>query len=363
MNAGSFDAVVSNGMATIARSSDAAGKSVEKVGAAIVNLEKESQKRFRDMGQAVAKMGGPLGSIGSRIFGGAGMSSGMRTLALGMTAAGIAMKVFSDAIATAEIKARALAAAMASVRQVSRQAAEARSSFALGAEGTGRLAAKAEALFGPDASSRAASVAKNYGGSQEDAMRAMVASRRIDPRFRGQAIEIAAQVGANSEASADEIMTLLSDPASLARVLNAPGGQDGKAAMALMLSRGQSGDAAFRSAMQGVTPGAGGARARTRGVDQASDIVTRAQVDAFKDRSTEAAKRLAAADAVNPEAAALREWGRNLQESQQKLADLAEATPKVIRLLQRYTPQGDAEIQAMREANAAGAAIVGTQTP
>lgn len=370
-NGGSFDALITNGMASIRSAADAAGKSLSRMRQGLGSLGASGDKEFRKIGEAINKMGGPMSQIGGKFFGAAGMQGNIRALALTMTAAGIGMKVFTDVIRVAEIRAQALASALSGVRSAAASAAQARQSFAAGSEGTGRLTAHAEALFGKDAASRAAMIAKNYGGSQEDALKAMVASRKIDPRYRGQAVEIAARVGATSETSADEVMSLLSDPAKLAQVLNAPKsfggvglqGNLGQAAMALMLARGGSGSAHFRSALNAIGGSASGARSRVRGIDQAKDIVTNAQVDAFTSGATEAAMRKAASDAVNPEAAALREWGNKLNETRQRLSDLAEATPRLVRLLQRYTPEGDAEVQSMRQDTAAGAAVTGTQTP
>lgn len=371
MSGGSFDAIITNGLASIRQAADAAGNTIRKVRDGLGGLGSVGDKEFKKIGEAVQKMGGPLGEISGKFFGAGGMEGKLRLLALSMAAAGVGMKVFSDVIRVAEIRAQALASALAEVRGAAAGAAQARQAFAAGAEGTGRLTAHAEGLFGPDAASRAAMIAKNYGGSQEDALKAMIASRRIDPRFRGQAVEIAARVGATSETSADEIMSLLSDPAKLAQVLNAPKsiggvglqGNLGQAAMALMLARGGSGSAHFRSALNAIGGATGGARARVRGVDQAKDIVTNAQVDAFTSGATEVAMRQSAADAVHPEAAALRQWHDKLMESQRRLSDLASATPSVVRFLQNFRPEGDAETQAIRQVNAASAAVVGTQTP
>lgn len=370
-NGGSFDAIITNGMASIRSAADAAGKSLSRMRQGIGGLGSAGDKEFKKIGEAVQKMGGPMAEIGGKFFGSAGMQGGMRMLALTMAAAGVGMKVFSDVIRVAEIRAQALASALADVRSAAAGAAQARQSFAAGSEGTGRLTAHAEALFGKDAASRAAVVAKNYGGSQEDALKAMVASRKIDPRYRGQAVEIAARVGATSETGAEEIMALLSDPAKLAQVLNAPKsiggvglqGNLGQAAMALMLARGGQGAGHFRSALNAIGGSSEGARARIKGMDQAKDIVTGAQVDAFTSGATEITARQAASDAVNPEAAAMRDWWSKVQESQRRLSDLAEATPNIVRLFQRYRPGGDAEIQAMREMNAAAQAVTGTQTP
>jgi hypothetical protein len=370
MSGGSFDAILTNGLASIRGAAEATGNSLGKLRDGMSKLGTVGDKEFRRMGEAISKMGGPLAEVGGKFFGAAGMEGGLRKMALLAVAAGVAMKTLASAIETAEARAQAFANAAAGLRDVERNARAARNAFAAGSEETGRTQAKAENIIGKDAGSRAAMFAKSYGVSQEDALRSFAATAAIPKALRGIVLEAAARVAATGEYTMVEAVQRMTDRATRDRVLGASNLASGiplppgiaPAASLLQLMRGGMGAAARAEAINtiGGTANPGPAQARLPGVVQAENITTNGRVDAFTSGATELAKRQEAADAINPEAAALSKWFNALQESQQKQRDLAAATPGFINFLKQFTAQGSAETQRRREIIGAGEALTGT---
>ena len=370
MSGGSFDAILTNGMASIRSAATAAGRSVGGLREGMDKLGSTGSKEFRRIGEAIGKMGGPLGEIGGKFFGAAGMEGGLSRVALLAVAAGVAMKGLAAVIQVAEARASAFAAAAAGLRDVERNARSARNAFASGSEETGRAQARAENVVGKDAGGRAATFAKSYGVDQQDALRAFAATASIPKALRGIVLEAAARVASTGEYAMVEAVQRMTDRPTRARVLGAsktlsgiplPTGF-GPAASLLQLMRGGNGEDARIEAINtlGGTTSPGPAQARLPGVVQAGNIATRGQVEAFTSGQTEVAKRQAAVEAIDPEAAAMLKWFSALQESQQKQRDLAAATPAFISFLKQFTASGSAETQLRREITGAAQALTGT---
>lgn len=368
---GSFDAVISSGLATIRQTATAAGNSIDKLADSMGVAGDKGRRQFRKIGEAINKMGGPLGEIGGKLFGAAGMEGGLSRLAVAAVAVGITFKVLSAQIAMAEARAKAFADAAASLREVHRGADKARESFAAGSESTGRLTAAAESVYGPGA----AQIAKDYGTTfkQDPAeiLRAMVETRKIPAELGVRALRIALTAARTQEASPTELVQKLTDHATLLRVLSAKK-QDGltddesQAAMLLALDRGVSGPSAMRDAaisvrMSRVRPGP--AQGHVPGVNSARGLQTTEQIKAFTNSETELAVRNSVTAAINPLAAAMLEWKAKNDEAIQKLQDTARAVGPVIEVIKDlgrgFGGEGSNENQIDRLNMSTGDAVTG----
>jgi hypothetical protein len=360
-----FTAVISNGMATIRASASAAASGIDKATGSLMKMGSVGEKEMKRIGEAVTKMGGPMGEMAGKLFGAAGMSGGMAKLGVVAAGLGIAFKTLGVYLDNARAKAEAFANAAAGLRGAMRSAQEAGKSFAAGSVGTGRAQAKAENIYGKDAGGRASMLARSFGIETSDVLGAMGGSAGIPAAQRAAALEAAAAAGGSGDMSATEAMDMLSDRATRSVVLGqkAGGGMSAAqrgAAQLIMRRRGAHGPDALREATNAV--GAGGpARDRLSGVNQAGNIVTSAQQDAFSSGKTELALRDAATRQANPEAAALTDWYNALIESQKKNQDIIDRTPKLIQWFDRNYNTNSAEQKNRREAVAAGEAVKGMQ--
>lgn len=373
MSGGSFDAIITNGMAAIRGATDAAARKVGIFREHLGDLGTSGELQFKRIGEAITKMGGPLAQISGRFFGAMGMSEGMGKLTLAAIAAGIALKMMASSMQLVEKRAQAFAAVASDMRQIAKDARSAELSFASGSEGIGRLQAKAESVYAPDAGKVADLYATRFGVTKQDALTAMGNVARIPKANRASALVTAATVAQTSEYSMAEAVDRMSDRATLNRVLHAStkqfGGRlpvkDYMAAELLQLMRGTQGTEAKTDALAAVTGNKGGpASWRTPGINQAENITQTAQLRAFVYGKTELAMRGQAAAIINPLAASLLEWNTKQQEAIQKLLDTSKAAGGVIERLKDlgrgFGGEGSYATQAERAQTAMGDGIMGT---
>lgn len=368
MSGGTFDAILTSGMASIRGAADAAGKSVGRLTEGFGKMGAAGSKEFARIGQAVSKMGGPGGELGGKFFGAMGMTGGIRTLALAAVAAGVAFKTFSAIMEMATARAQAFAEAAAGIRSAIRSAADAQRSFAAGAVETGKNQAKAENLFGADAGGRAQMLGQAFGVETGDVLGAMAGSGSLRKEHRGRALEAALAAAATGEMTAADAMGMLSDPATRALILGqkANGGlsaaQQG-AAQLILRRRGGHGPEALREALDTVGS-TGPARARLRGIAEAESLTTKGQQAAFTSGQTEAALRTAATRALNPVAAAMSDLQAAQQEAAQKLMEAARRAGLAVEVIKEVggavgMGAGSLEGQARRGQIAHGDAVTG----
>jgi hypothetical protein len=332
MSGGSFDAIITNGMASIRAAAEAAGRSVGGLRSGMEQLGNTGSKEFKRIGEAITKMGGPLGEIGGKFFGSAGMEGGLARLAIAATLAGVAFKAISAAMDASKARTEALIAATGKLEDAYRNAGKAKDDFAAGSLDTGKTKAAAENLFGSRAGDVAEGIAKEFQIELGDVLKAMAASGGIPRDQRMAALRAAAGVAATGEASAAEAMGKLGDRPTRERVL----GQRGRSVGGIPISNEQAGAAVL---LQGIRGGYGasafdeaavavGGRQGESG-DQlaanaaAGSITTRGQVAAFDSGATALARTGQAYDAVNPTAAALRKFGEDQQREIEKLRNSA----------------------------------------
>jgi hypothetical protein len=259
----------------------------------------------------------------------------------------------------AQMRAQAFADAAAGLRDAAKGAAEAGKSFAGGAVGTGRTAAKAENIFGKDATSRADMLSRAYNVPLDDVLGAMAGSGGIRAADRGVLLESALTAAATGEMSAVEAIGMISGDKGLQRRLTAQKAGGGLsaaqrgAAFLIQQNRGAAGPAGYSEALN--TIGAGGPiRDRLPGLAQAESITTRGQIAAVASGAAEVAVREAAAKLINPAAVAMSAWYNQLLEAQKRLFDLADSTNPLIAALQ---VTGSAEQQRRRQIIAASKAL------
>lgn len=365
-----FTAVISNGLATLRSSSDAAGRSIQGLAGGMKSLGTTGEKTFRSIGQAITKMGGPLGAIGGQFFGAAGMEGGIRRLALAAVSAGIAFKAFGAVMQAATQRAKAFAEAAAGIRSAMRSAADASRSFAAGSENAGRSQARAENIFGADAGGRAGMLAQSYGVETADVLEAMGRMGGIRKEARGLALEAALTAAASGEMSAsDAVGIMLNDPQVFASVMaqKAGGGlsaaQQG-AARLIMAWRGARGPDALREAIDTVGATAP-ARAQLGETNRALNLVTRGQQAAFVSGRTGVAIREEAARVLNPAAAAILEWNKSQIEAIEKLRDASKKAGIVVEVINEVKGslgfgERSFEGQARAAESAMGSAVTGT---
>lgn len=368
-----FTAIISNGLASIKAMASGAASGLDKMAGGLKRTgeaAKNAEKHMRDLGAAVARMGGPVGEIGGKFFGAAGMSGGIRTLALAAVGAGVAFKTFTSIMEAATARAQAFAEAAAGIRGALRSASEAQRGFAAGSVETGKLQARAENIFGADAGGRAQMLGQAFGVDAKDIMGAMAGAGGLKANQRAAALEAAAAAAATGEMTATEAMGMLSDPVARAAVLGQQSGgglsaaQRG-AAQLIMRNRGARGPDALREALD--TVGASGpARGQLRGVARAGNLVTAGQQNAFTSGQAETALRTEAARTLNPLAAAMSDMYATQQEAAQKLMDAAKAAGFVIEVIKEVGGAvglggGSSEGQARRVAIAFGKAVKGMQ--
>lgn len=360
-----FTAVISNGLAAIRSSATAAGSALAQTTNQLTRMGAVGEKEMKRIGEAITKMGGPMGEMAGKLFGAAGMSGGMAKLGLVAAGLGIALKTLGVYMDNARAKAEAFAAAAASLRAALSSAGEAGKAFAAGSVGTGRDQARAENLFGKDAGGRAQMMARAFGIETSDVLSAMGGTGGMPANQRAAALEAAYAAAATGELTATEAIGMMSDPATRAIVVSQQAGgglsaaQRG-AAQIIMRRRGARGPTALREALDTVGS-SGPARDRLAGVNQAGNIVTNSQQAAFVSGATEGAVRDAATRATNPEAAALTDWYKALVEAQRKNEDIIRKTPALIRWFDRNYNSNSAEQRNRRDAVAAGDAVVGMQ--
>lgn len=364
-----FTAVISNGLATLRSSSDAAGRSIQGLAGGMKSLGTTGEKTFRSIGQAITKMGGPLGTIGGQFFGAAGMEGGIRRLALAAAAAGIAFRAFGAVMQAATQRAKAFAEAAAGIRSAMRSAADASRSFAAGSENIGRSQARAENIFGADAGGRAGMLAQSYGVETADVLEAMGRMGGIRKEARGRALEAALTAAASGEMSVSDAVGMLNDPQVFASVMaqKAGGGMSAAqqgAARLIMSRRGARGPDALREAIDTVGATAP-ARAQLGETNRALNLVTRGQQAAFVSGRTGVAVREEAARVLNPAAAAILEWNKSQIEAIEKLRDASKKAGIVVEVINEVKGslgfgERSFEGQARAAESAMGSAVTGT---
>jgi hypothetical protein len=254
MSGGEFTAVIANGMATIRTMAGAAGQSVTRLAGGLTNLGDTGSKEFNKIGQAISKMGGPLGAIGGKFFGAAGMEGGLGKLAMAAAAAGVAMAVLGGRFEAAARKAEAMSRSVKYAADTIDRMESQRDAFRTGAEGPGRAAAAAESVWGSTATPDAKEMSDTYGISREEVMAAMAATRRFRPQVRRALLEAALTAAQTGEGSATDFLSQIDGPAGVARVMGSRAGgayadtltpRQRRAAQLLAMSRGASGTAAM----------------------------------------------------------------------------------------------------------------------
>lgn len=326
MSGGSFDAILTNGMASIRTAADAAGRSVGQLSQGMTQLGNTGSKELKRIGDAISRMGGPLGEMGGRFFGAAGMEGGLARLAVAAALLGIAFKAMGAAMDASKARTEALIAATGKLEDAYRNAGKAKDSFAAGAADTGRTKAVAENLFGFRAGDVAENLAKEFKIELGDVLKAMAASGGIPRDQRMAALRAALGVAATGEATAADAMGRLGDRATRERVLGQRGrtvaglpvsNERAGSAVLLQTMRGGYGEAAWSEAVQAVGGRQGASGDQLAANAEAGSITTRGQVAAFDSGDTANARKQSAVEAINPEMAALQKFG----EEQMREAD------------------------------------------
>jgi hypothetical protein len=335
MSGGTFDAILTSGMASIKGAADAAGRSVGKMTQGLTRLGDTGTKEFGRIGQAVAKMGGPGGELGGKFFGAMGLEGGIGKLAITAVAAGVAFRAFSGALDMARQRAQAFASTLAGLRAAMRSAAEARRSMAAGAVDTGRTQAKAENLWGKHAGGEAKFMGDEYGVDAEDVLGGMAGSAGIPEKMRRRAMQMALTAARSGELSVTEAMRMLSDPAVRAIVLGqqAGGGLDATtkgAAQLVMRARGAHGPDALReatNAVGGFAQSPGTAREQLGDINRAGNVAFEGRTRAVASGATGQAIRERNANEV-PGRKEFDEWLRAQNAAVQQLEDASRKAGK-----------------------------------
>lgn len=327
-----FTAVISNGLASIKSMATGAGGSLDKMASGLTKLGAVGEKEMTKIGAAISKMGGPLGEIGGKFFGAAGMSGGIGKLALVAVAAGVAMKTLSGSIEMARARAQAFMETANSLRQALRSAAQARNDFTAGAVDLGRSQARAESLFGKHAGGEAKYMADEYGLETSDVLGAMSASAPVSKKNRRRVLNIAMEAARSGEMSATEAMTMLSDPAVASAALGQQGGSgisatSRGAAQLIMRRRGAKGPDAYREALDAVG-GLGPSRGEVSDINRSSNVVTAAQARAFDSGQTASVMAARSLRAAAPGRKELEEWLRSQNEAILSLLDASKRAGK-----------------------------------
>ncbi len=325
MSGGTFDAILTNGMASIRGAAEAAGKSVANLTSGFGKMGAIGEREFGRIGTAVAKMGGPTGELGGKFFGAMGLSGGIGKLAIAAVAAGVAFKAFGAAMEMARARAMALAEAANGLRNAMRAASEARRDFAAGSADIGKTQARAENLFGQDAGGRARMLSEAYGVETGDVLGAMAGSGGLRKEHRGQALEAALAAAATGEMTVSEAMGMLSDPATRALVLGQKSGEGLSAsqrggAQLILRRRGGHGPEALREALDTVGS-SGPARGQLGSLARAENIAANAQLDSFTSGETAGAVKDRNERAVAPGRKEFEQWLRAQNEAIAKLMD------------------------------------------
>lgn len=329
---GDFAAVLTNGLAAIKSMGKAAADSLGGLAGKTESAgdeAKKAAKHFRDLGAAIARMGGPIGEVAGKFFGARGMEGGLAKLAVTAVAIGVAFKVFDAAMERSRAKAKAFADAAAGLREALRAGEEASRDFAAGAESIGRTQVRAENLFGADAGKRAGKLAGENRIEASDVLDAMASSGAIPKSQREAALAAAMRASATGEGKASDFMGMMSDPATRARVLGQQTGGglssvDRGAAMLIMSHRGARGEGAFKEAVDTLGMSSP-ARSQLGGINSVSSYITKNQQDAFTSGKTTAALTGKAARQVDAVDAAMQEWIRSQLAAIQNLREAAKA--------------------------------------
>lgn len=318
-----FTAVISNGLATLRSSADAAGRSIGTMTRGMTTMGNTGEKEFRKIGEAISKMGGPLGSIGGKLFGSAGMEGGLGRLAIVATLVGVAMSAMSNRFEAAQRRADALIKSVDSARGALGKFEDERDKFRAGSEGTGRAVAAAESVWGSTAGADIKQYSEQYKLKPEDIAASMVATRRFDPSARKDLLEAALTASQTGEGSPVEFLSQITDRATAQRVMTTKAGgaysdslspRQRRAAAMLAMSRGANGFAGMTDAGGAILRSgtAGAASDAVGGVNVAGTPLFSAQLGQFtsgatsRALATEAATKLEAV--ANVFDRALRQW-------------------------------------------------------
>jgi hypothetical protein len=318
MSGGSFDAIITNGMASIRGAAEATGRSVAGLRSGMEQLGNTGSKEFSKIGAAISKMGGPVADLGGKFFGAAGMEGGIARLAVAAALLGIAFKAIGAAMDASKARTEALIAATGKLEDAYRSAAKAKDDFASGSADTGRTKAAAENLFGPRAGDVAENIAKEFKVELGDVLKAMAATGGIPREQRMAALRAAAGVAATGEATTAEAIGRLGDRATRERVLGQRkrtiaglpvSDERARSAVLLQTMRGGNGEGAWNEAVQAIGGPQGSSGDQLAANAAAGSITTRGQVAAYDSGGTALARTQAAVDAVDPTTAALKKFG------------------------------------------------------
>ena len=332
MSGGNFDAVITNGMASIRSFSDAAGRSVGGLADGLGKLGSVGSKEMKRVGEAVSKMGGPLAEVGGKFFGAAGMEGGFARLAVAAALAGIAFKAIGAAMDASKARTEALVAATGKLGDAYRNAGKAKADFAAGSADIGQTKAVAENLFGHRAGDVAENLSKEFKVELGDVLKGMASTGAIPRDQRMSALRAALGVAATGEATAAEAVGRLGDRATRERVMGqrkrTVGGipisdEQARYGVLLQTMRGGNGIAAWEEAAVTVGGRQGDSGEQLAANAAAGSITTRGQVAAYDSGSTAAARAQAAVEAIDPTTAALRKFGEDQAREIEKLRNAA----------------------------------------
>lgn len=326
MSGGSFDAIITNGMASIRGAAEATGRSVAGLRSGMEQFGNTGAKEFNKIGAAISKMGGPVADMGGKLFGAAGMEGGIARLAVSAALLGIAFKAIGAAMDASKARTEALIAATGKLEDAYRSAAKAKDDFASGSADTGRTKAAAENLFGHRAGDVAENLAKEFKVELGDVLKAMASTGAIPRDQRMAALRAALGVAATGETTAADAVGRLGDRATRERVLGQRGrtvaglpisNEQAGAAVLLQTIRGGYGSVAFDEAASAVGGRQGASGDQLAANAAAGSVTTRGQVAAYDSGDTANARMQSAVNAINPEMAALQKFG----EEQMREAD------------------------------------------
>lgn len=142
-------------------------------GMTVLNQKGDQVKRtlkdtFKDSAQAAGKMGGPLGSWSSKLFGGASMGDGFGRIAVGLSLATVGFRAYQSVVDAAIERTRMFVAAQKEVRDIADQTDKAMDSMAKRGEAQAESRLKVIA-FGKNAESDADMMASDGLMSQQEA--------------------------------------------------------------------------------------------------------------------------------------------------------------------------------------------------
>ncbi len=385
-----FTAVVTNGLVSIKQSGEAAASALRKVSSSIKSAGADAVSSFgsmrrmasddlkttgeeaskatnkmKELGAAVARMGGPAGSIGGRLFGSAGASGGMAAIGLAAVGIGIAFKGVTTAMQFAEERAKAFSDAMAGIRDSYKQAADAQRDFASGSESAAITAEKAYNVYGQSAGDVINEATLGRRVTKEDAANALVKTAKVRKDLRKPVLDAAIAVADTMEASAETAAeTIMASPMIIGLVK--AGKNREAAAAALVEIRGSAPTKAAREEALKTINGDRFSQEYKQGVAVASERnkVFSAQVESYRAGEFASTVRQNTKDQLDPLGKATRDLSDASARARSALQDQADATGAWVTAMQTigrvFGGQGSAEQQIDR-LNEAGSNAEGSR--